>query len=190
MTPSTLINRPLHQLRDTLEAATRGALRWFSVERATKTYTVHSMDLSDVSHDVVSAIMQHLDPRDVVRASQCSRAWCRAAEESFEARCKSRRWRLPRRPRGGDASTSAPWRRLFRDNSCRACVNGPGEFRVTHNGVVRVFSLCAPCTSDPGVVATLQEWRLYMDFQSVTGKVLPGMKVKKRKEIVEIPLAR
>ena len=110
------------------------------------------MDLSEASDDVLSAIIWHLNPRDVASVSLCNRAWCRAAEESFEARCKAKGWRLPRRPRGGDAHTSTPWRRLFRNNACMRCVNGPGEFRVTMGfDSSRLFSLCKPCAGDPAV---------------------------------------
>lgn len=143
------------------------------------------MDLSEASDDILIAIIRHLDPSDVAHASLCNRAWCRAAEVSFEVRCRENSWRLPRRPRGDDAHTNTPWRRLFRNNSCMRCVDGPGEFRVSkfvgrgRNLTVRVFSLCKQCAGDPGAVAQLQRWELYVDFHSVTGKMLPGIKLKK-----------
>ena len=143
------------------------------------------MDLSQAGDDVLIAIIKHLDPSDVVNVSLCSRTWRAAAEESFEARCKDKKWRLPRRPRGNDAHTDAPWRRLFRNNSCMRCVAGAGEFRVSRlmlgrgSERVRVFSLCKRCAGEPEAVARLQSWGLFIDFQSVNGKTLPGIKLKK-----------
>lgn len=138
------------------------------------------MDLSEASDDVLMAILRHLDPSDVARASLCNRAWCRAAEASFEARCREKGWRLPRRPRGRDAHTKTPWRRLFRNDSCIRCVDGPGEFRVSRVSRARVFSLCKQCVGEPDVVEQLQRWwGLRVDIQSVDGKMLPGIELKK-----------
>ena len=139
------------------------------------------VDLADASDDTLSAIIQHLDPSDLVSVSLCNRSWCHAAEVAFEARCREKNWRLPRRPRGQDAKTSTPWKRLYRNNSCMRCVNGSGEFRVCRDcagGYVRVFSLCKRCAGDPEAVTRLQAWGLWIDFQGVTGKILPGLKLK------------
>ena len=134
-------------------------------------------DFSEVSDDILSAILRHLDPSDVVSVSLCNRAWRRAAERSFEARCREKNWRLPLRPRGKYAITSTPWKLLYRNNSCMRCVNSSGEFGVYRGGAidgVRVFWLCKRCVSELEVVTRLQKWGLGVDFQGVTGKFLPG----------------
>ena len=130
-----------------------------------------ALDLSEAPLDVLCAIFAHLPARDAFVARLASRRWSHVSELSFAARCAAKGWRLPRRPRGGEATAKHPHRRLFRRNACRKCVDGPGEFRMTNEAThVREFSLCAACVADPSVVEKLREWRLRVDVHSVDGK--------------------
>ena len=127
-----------------------------------------ALDLSEAPLDVLCAIFTHLPARDAFVARLASRRWSHVSELSFAARCAAKGWRLPRRPRGGEATAKHPHRRLFRGNACRKCVDGPGEFRMTNEAThVREFSLCAACVADPSVVEKLREWRLRVDVHSV-----------------------
>ena len=140
------------------------------------------VDLGEANDDVVSAIIAVLPASDAMRAARCSKTWCELTERSFEARCRAKGWRLPRRPRGEDSTTKYPWRRLYRTNACARCVDGPGEFRVSRDAGrcdVRVFMVCTRCAGDANVVARLARWGLLIDFQSVTGAFLPQVKLKR-----------
>lgn len=140
------------------------------------------MDLSLAGDDVLFAIFHHLDPLDIWRARLVSAQWCEASENAFARLCKEKGWRLPRRPRGADETTRFPHRRLYRTNACMRCVDGPGEFRISRDlgrQLVRQFSLCRRCVSHPDAVSKLQEWNLRVDFQSVTGQMLPGVRLKR-----------
>lgn len=142
-----------------------------------------SMDLSSARADVLFEIFSHLTARDAWNARLVSRGWNETSERSFQERCRAKRWNLPRRPRGGDQSTRFPFRRLYRANACARCVDGPGAFRVSKDigrQHIRQFSLCGACVQDPGTVQRLRDWSLLVDFQSVEGKVLPGLELKKR----------
>lgn len=127
-----------------------------------------SVDLSDVSGDVLASVFEHLDASDVFTASLCSRKWRRVAEDVFASRCRARGWRLPRRPRGVNALTCAPWRRLFMTSSCRRCIDGRADFPITtQHFPIQVFSLCERCVVVPTVVARLQELDMHIDMESV-----------------------
>ena len=141
-----------------------------------------SMDLSSARDHVLFEIFSHLTARDAWNARLVSRGWNDTSERSFQERCRAKRWKLPRRPRGGDKSTRFPFRRLYRANACARCVDGPGAFRVSKDigrQHIRQFSLCGACVQDPGTVERLRDWSLLVDFQSVEGKVLPGLKLRK-----------
>jgi hypothetical protein len=140
------------------------------------------MDLSSARDHVLFEIFSHLTARDAWNARLVSRGWNDTSERSFQERCRAKRWKLPRRPRGGDKSTRFPFRRLYRANACARCVDGPGAFRVSKDigrQHIRQFSLCCACVQDPGTVERLRDWSLLVDFQSVEGKVLPNLALKK-----------
>jgi hypothetical protein len=67
-------------------------------------------------------------------------------------------------------------------------VDGPGAFRVSKDigrQHIRQFNLCSVCVQDPEAVEKLKRWNLLVDFQSVTGKFLPGLGLRLTEEVKE-----
>ncbi|BDA49516.1 hypothetical protein COCOBI_14-1340 [Coccomyxa sp. Obi] len=110
------------------------------------------------------------------------KAFATMSDKLLEKICKARRWALPRFPRGQSATTTFPWRSLYRQHACIAC-GKIGEFPLRRlvSGHT-VYLICKRCTAIPWVQERLVRENLFVDLEGVSGKKLlsKGQRSKKR----------
>ena len=125
--------------------------------------------------DVMLRVLERCDGDALLAASATCAGWAAMAEAVAEARCRSRRWVLPRRPRRSraDAQQRAssdshwPWLAFWRNRRCRGCRGArEGEFPVRRSWMgPMVFLVCRDCARGPAVTRD----NLLVDVESVQG---------------------
>ena len=137
--------------------------------------TALALLLAHDDDDFLSAFFASLSPRLTAMLAQVCKRWACAGELCLRGACIQQNWALPRRARLQQRAKLAnvPWRHLFVQRACRACMRSAGDFaaRLVSNGAPAFF-LCGACAKESAVVEKLQLMRATLDVTGLTGKPL------------------
>ena len=124
--------------------------------------------------DVLTAFFAALCPKTTACLSRVCKNWAEAGELCMKIACAKNRWALPRRARLQRATlASCPWRNLFVQRACRACLSENGDFAVrADSGGAPSFFLCGSCAKLDRVVTKLQSTNATLDVTGLSGKPL------------------